>query len=113
MISSRSAGPMRACRKMFNDLQVAAVMMLSITLMLVAPDSGTYWLPITATWWRGHVKRSGRGDQPSCGVYTPLMQLSIELLPRAVGADDGAHAPSTLKDAVQRLDAAKRRLKCC
>ncbi len=64
-------------------------MMLSITLMPL--NSARFWkvraTPISATWrlfmWLKVLPR--KVIDPSDGVYTPLMQLSMELLPAPLG----------------------------
>ena len=90
-ISSRSAGPMRsACiSRLLLILRLRPVMMLSITLMPL--NSARFW-KVRAHAHLGHLARvhvvkrlAPEGDGPSDGVYTPLMQLSMELLPAPLG----------------------------
>jgi len=64
-------------------------MMLSITLMPL--NSARFWkvraTPISATWREFMCENvlPRKVMEPSCGVYTPLMQLSMELLPAPLG----------------------------
>jgi len=93
--SSRSAGPQpkglrKACASSpLFILRLRPVMMLSRTLIPL--KRARFWkvraTPISATWrefmclkvWPRKVM------EPCCGWYTPLMQLSIELLPAPLG----------------------------
>jgi hypothetical protein len=78
-----------ACKMLLFMRRLRPVMMLSSTLMPL--NRARFWkvraMPISATWrlsmwpkvWPRNV------IAPSCGVYTPLMQLSMELLPAPLG----------------------------
>ena len=90
-ISSFSAGPIRkACKnRLLFIRKLRPVMMFSKTLMPL--NNAKFWkvraIPILATAWLSIWSKvcPRKVIVPSCGVYTPLMQLSIELLPAPLG----------------------------